>query len=138
MESLKVSDYYNKHPVSFTTAMPVAQAVEKLLQGNQTGGPVVNERNHLVGFLSEQDCLAQMVESSYYREQVAQVQDIMAKDVLSVKPYHSVIEVAQMMVQQKPKVYPVVDDDGILLGTINRADVLRAIDVQLNDGYKDH
>ena len=30
----------------------------------------------------------------------------------------------------------VVDDDGNLLGCINRTAVLRAIDVQLNDGYR--
>lgn len=136
MESLQVSDYLNQRPVTFTTDMPVAQAVEKLLQSHQTGGPVVNEKRELVGFLSEQDCLRQMIESSYYREQVARVEDIMVKDVLSVKPYSSVLEVAQRMITEKPKVYPVVDDDGVLMGTINRAQVLNAIDVQLNDGYK--
>ncbi|MBE1301365.1 MAG: CBS domain-containing protein [Alteromonadaceae bacterium] len=136
MESLQVRDYLNQRPVTFTTDMPVAQAVEKLLQSHQTGGPVVNEKRELVGFLSEQDCLRQMIESSYYREQVARVEDIMVKDVLSVKPYSSVLEVAQRMITEKPKVYPVVDDDGVLMGTINRAQVLNAIDVQLNDGYK--
>lgn len=136
MESLQVSDYLNQRPVTFTTDMPVAQAVEKLLHSHQTGGPVVNENRELVGFLSEQDCLRQMIESSYYREQVARVEDIMVRDVLSVKPYSSVLEVAQRMITEKPKVYPVVDDDGVLMGTINRAQVLNAIDVQLNDGYK--
>lgn len=136
MESLQVRDYLNQRPVTFTTEMPVAEAVERLIQSHQTGGPVVNDKRQLVGFLSEQDCLRQMIESSYYREQVARVKDIMVVDVLSVKPYHSVIEVAQKMVTEKPKVYPVVDDDGVLMGTINRAQVLNAIDVQLRDGYK--
>ena len=136
MESLKVSDYMSQRPVTFTTEMPVAEAVEKLLHSHQTGGPVVNEKRELVGFLSEQDCLRQMIESSYYREQVARVKDIMVGEALSVKPYTSVLEVAQKMITQKPKVYPVVDDDGVLLGSISRAQVLNAIDVQLNDGYK--
>lgn len=136
MESLQVRDYLNQRPVTFTTEMPVAEAVERLLQSHQTGGPVVNEKRKLVGFLSEQDCLRQMIESSYYREQVARVKDIMVTDVLAVKPYDSVLEVAQKMITEKPKVYPVVDDDGVLMGTINRARVLNAIDVQLRDGYK--
>ncbi|TDF41598.1 CBS domain-containing protein [Alteromonadaceae bacterium M269] len=136
MESLKVSDYMNKHPVKFTEEMSVAEAVEKLLDTHQTGGPVVNQSNQLVGFLSEQDCLGQMIESSYYREQVARVKNIMRQDVLSIKPYSSVIELAQMMVKEKPKIYPVVDDDGRLVGSVSRANVLRAIDVQLRDGYK--
>ncbi|BDX06354.1 CBS domain-containing protein [Planctobacterium marinum] len=136
MESLQVCDYMSQRPVTFTTEMPVAEAVEKLLHSHQTGGPVVNERKQLVGFLSEQDCLRQMIESSYYREQVARVKDIMVKEVLSVKPYTSVLEVAQKMIAEKPKVYPVVDDDGVLKGSISRAQVLNAIDIQLQDGYK--
>lgn len=136
MESLKVSDHMNSRPVTFTRNMPVAEAVERLLKNKQTGGPVVNTENKVIGFLSEQDCLMRMIESSYYREQVAHVKDIMKTEVLSIKPYTSVIELAQKMVIEIPKVYPVVDDDGYLLGTINRSALLHAIDLQLRDGYK--
>ena len=136
MESLKVSDYMNKHPVKFSEDMSVAEAVEKLLDNHQTGGPVVDSKNQLVGFLSEQDCLGQMVESSYYREQVALVKNVMQKEAISIKPYSSVIELAQMMLREKPKIYPVVDDDGRLLRSISRANVLQAVDIQLRDGYK--
>ena len=126
----------NHRPVTFTSNMPVAEAVERLLEGKQTGGPVIDTNNKVIGFLSEQDCLVQMIESSYYREQVALVKDIMRTEVLAIKPYTSVIELAQQMTTAKPKVYPVVDDDGYLLGTINRSNLLHAIDIQLHDGYK--
>jgi CBS-domain-containing membrane protein len=116
--------------------MTVAQAVEKLLQSKQTGGPVIDDKNKVIGFLSEQDCLKQMIASSYYREQVAQVKDIMKTDVLAIKSYMSVMELAQKMLLEKPKMYPVVDDDGYLLGSINRSALLHAIDVHLHDGYK--
>jgi CBS domain-containing protein len=136
VESLKVSDHMNMRPVTFTSKMTVAEAVERLLQTKQTGGPVIDTNKKVIGFLSEQDCLKQMIESSYYREQVAQVQDVMQKEVLHIKPYMSVIELAQKMMVDKPKVYPVVDDDGYLLGTINRSLLLQAIDLQLHAGYK--
>ena len=136
MESLKVSDHMNQRPVTFTSKMTVAEAVERLLQTKQTGGPVIDTSNKVIGFLSEQDCLVQMIESSYYREQVAHVKDIMKIEVLSIKPYTSVIDLAQKMMTEKPKVYPVVDDDGYLLGTINRSALLHAIDLQLHDGYR--
>jgi CBS-domain-containing membrane protein len=126
----------NRHPVTFTVEMPVAEAVERLLAGHQTGGPVMDSKKKLVGFLSEQDCLTQMIESSYYRQQVARVKDIMQTEVLSVTSYSSILELAQRMLTAKPKVYPVVDDDGYLLGSICRSDVLRAIDVQLQAGYR--
>lgn len=136
MESLRVNDYMNKHPVTFKLEMPVAEAVELLVNNHQTGGPVVDDTNKVVGFLSEQDLLERMIESSYYREQVARVKDIMKSEVLTVKSYASVLDVAQQMLKEKPKVYPVVDDDGFLLGSIGRSQVLKAIDVQFIDGYK--
>jgi len=126
----------NTRPVTFTCDMPVAEAVERLLDAKQMGGPVIDTQNKVIGFLSEQDCLVQMIESSYYREQVAHVKDIMRAEVLAIKPYTSVIELAQQMTTAKPKIYPVVDDDGYLLGTINRTALLHAIDLQLHDGYK--
>ncbi|GAC14325.1 CBS domain-containing protein [Aliiglaciecola lipolytica] len=136
MESLQVNNYMNRRPVTFTDEMPVAEAVERLLTGNQSGGAVLNPRKKVVGFLSEKDCIARMITSSYYREQVARVKDIMKTDVMAVKPYDSIIEVAQRFLNEGTKLYPVVDDDGYFLGTISRADVLYAIDVQLRDGYK--
>lgn len=136
MESLKVLNYLNPHPIIFTLEMPVAEAVEKLIEGKQTGGPVVDARRGIVGFISEQDCLRQMIESSYYREQVARVKDIMQQQVKSVKPYDSVLEVAQRLLSDRVKVYPVVNDDGSLVGTINRTQILTAIDVQLQNAYK--
>jgi predicted transcriptional regulator len=138
MESLKVVDYMNRRPVKLHVDMPVAEAVESLLLSKQTGGPVVNNRHEVVGFLSEQDCLSQMIESSYFREQVCRVSDIMVKDVLSVKGYESILKLAERMLKEKPKVYPVVDDNGVLLGSINRSEVLNAIDVQLRSGYEKH
>lgn len=136
MESLLVSDYMNHRPVKLRVDMPIAEAVEQLLGSKQFGGPVTDATNKVVGFLSEQDCLSKMITSSYYREQVCRVQDVMHDDVLTVKPYSTVLELAQLMLKAKPKIYPVVDDDGFLLGSINRTEVLNAIDVHLRDGYK--
>lgn len=136
MESLKVVDYMNRRPVKLSPEMPVAEAVESLLLSKQTGGPVVSKRGELVGFLSEQDCLSRMITSSYYREQVCHVEEIMRTEVLTVKEYDSILALAERMLKEKPKVYPVVDDNGIVVGSINRSEVLNAIDVQLRDGYK--
>ncbi len=138
MESLKVQEYMQHHPVLFHTDIPVAEAVEMLIHHRQTGGAVVDERKKVIGFLSEQDCLNRMIESSYYRQQVATVGDIMQKDVVAVKPYDSVLEVAQRILKDYILVFPVIDDDGVLVGVINRTQVLQAIDVQLHDGYRVH
>ncbi|WP_016954965.1 CBS domain-containing protein [Catenovulum sp. SX2] len=135
MKSLKVEDYMNKRPVTFSVDMNIAEAVERILDIDQSGGPVLDSRGKVVGFLSEQDCITQMIESTYYREQVAKVGDIMATEIKSVKPYTSVLEVAQKMALSRPRIYPVIDDDGHLLGTITRHQIMKAIDTHLHEAY---
>ena len=136
MQSLKVADFMKVNPLVLKAEMTVAQAVEALLERQSRGAPVVDEHKRLIGFVSEQDCLQKMLESGFYREQAARVRDIMQTAVLIFRPYHSVMDVAELMIQAKPKIYPILDDDGVLKGCITRADVLRAIDMHLRDGYR--
>lgn len=135
MNSLEVKEYMNHYPVTFTPEMVVEEAALRFLKTKQIGGPVIGKDNKLIGFLSESDVLSKMIETIYYNEHIADVASLMHKEVLTVKPYGSVIELGQQMLKNKPKVYPVVDDNGNLLGTISRNDVLRAIDLHLRSGY---
>ncbi len=135
MESLEVKEYMNHYPVTFTAEMVVEEASLRFLKTKQIGGPVIDKNNHLIGFLSESDVLEKMLESIYYNEHTSDVADLMKKDVLTVKPYDSIIELGQQMLKNKPKVYPVVDDNGNLLGTICRNDVLHGIDKHLKASF---
>ncbi|GAA4498050.1 CBS domain-containing protein [Pseudaeromonas paramecii] len=135
MESISVKDYMNPRPVTFGPEMGIEQAINRLLESGLTGGPVVDAQGKLVGFLSEQDCLAQGLSASYHCEQMAQVSELMRPEVLTVRPDTSIIELAQQMTQQKPKIYPVIDDGGRLIGTITRRDVLRAIQANLRSCF---
>ncbi|MFT4924604.1 MAG: CBS domain-containing protein [Phenylobacterium sp.] len=136
MESIKVADYMNKRPVTFKIDMTVAEAVERLLHSHQIGGPVIDSHKHVVGFLSEQDCLAHMLEATYLGESHCTVYELMHKEPLTVTPNDSVLDLAQQMRGAKPKLYPVTDDEGRLVGIITRSDVLKAIDVQLHAMYE--
>lgn len=130
MHSLKVVDYMNRHPVSFKADMTIETAVEILLQSNQRGGPVCDEQNRLIGFLSEQDCLASILRDTYHNEQGATVADCMYQgDVVTVSADTSITDLAQQMIANQPKIYPVIDADKQVIGVITRSDVLRAIDV---------
>jgi predicted transcriptional regulator len=91
---------------------------------------VVDSQGHLDGWVSEQDCIAVMLKEAYHCEQVAQVRDVMRKEVLAVGPDTSILDLAEMMMGQKPKIYPVVEE-GRLLGVISRHDVMQAIHAQL-------
>ncbi len=136
MESLLVSEYMNHYPVTFTEGMVIEEASKSFLKTKQIGGPVIDKNKKLVGFLSENDVLEKMIESIYYNEHTHTVKELMRKDVLAVKPYDSIIELGHSMLKNKPKVYPVVDDDGNLLGTICRNDVLYAVDKHMRSSFK--
>ena len=135
MESLLIKDYMNHYPVTFTPEMVVEEASLRFLKTKQIGGPVINAKKAVIGFLSESDIEEKMLASIYHNEHTSDVAGLMNKDVLSVKPYDSIFELAQSMLGNKPKVYPVVDDDGHLLGTICRNDVLKAIDQHMKVSF---
>lgn len=136
MESLQVREYMNHYPVTFTPNMAIEEASQRFIKTKQIGGPVVDSNQRLVGFLSESDVLEKMIKSSYHNEHTMTVGELMRSDVLSVKPYDSIIELGQNMLKNRPKVYPVSDDDGNLLGTICRNDVLYAVDKHMKSNFK--
>ncbi|MDV6250575.1 CBS domain-containing protein [Vibrio sp. EA2] len=135
MRSLKVKDYMTLQAVTFTKDMSLTAALNKVLKSVTLGGPVIDENKKVVGFLSEQDLLDKLVKASYHCQDTHTVQECMHQDVLSVSPEMSIIELADMMKVGKPKVYPVVDEKGKLVGIITRSDVLRALGVTLNECF---
>lgn len=128
MQSIQIKDYMTHRPVTFKPEMTVVEASERLVISHQIGGPVLDQHRHVIGFLSEQDCLERMLEDTYQNESPYKVADIMRTDVLVVKTTDSVLDLAQSMLSNKPKIYPVIDDNNMLVGTITRSDILRAID----------
>ncbi|MDV5169334.1 CBS domain-containing protein [Photobacterium rosenbergii] len=135
MESLKVKDYMNVRPVTFEPKMSLSKALDKLLSAKQIGGPVVDETRKVVGFLSEQDMIHKLLKVGYYCQDTHTVEECMRADVLTVSPEDSIIELADTMAGQKPKIYPVVEN-GHLVGVITRRDVLTAISNQIGDCFK--
>lgn len=128
MDSIKVSSFMKHRFVSFTPQMAIAQAMSKLLVSQQIGGPVLDEHENLIGFLSEQDCMAATLQASYHSQDIATVGDCMHSPALFVRPDDSVLALAEQMLGAKPKLYPVVNDDNRVVGLITRRDVLMAID----------
>ena len=131
MNDLQVSHFMNGKTISFKKEMTVEEAVEKLLTSEYIGGPVLDEFGHVIGWLSEQDCLDKMIAASYYCELIALVEDIMNKPCLTVKADYSIVDLAQQMLKTTPKIYPVVDDNNIFIGLITRKGVLTAMNKQL-------
>nr|WP_297458060.1 CBS domain-containing protein [uncultured Halomonas sp.] len=104
----------------------VATLVAGLAKHRLPGAPVVDERDHLIGFISEQDVLGKLLDSAYHCEQPALVRELMRHEVLTVTPNKSITDLAQEMLGNKPKVYPVVEQER-LVGIVTRRDILSAL-----------
>ena len=127
MSELIVRALMAKHPGAVKTGTELTAVVDILLQHKFTGLPVVDDHNKVVGFVSEQDCLRKLLISSYHCEGSLVVEEFMHSQPLTVHEDDSAVNVAELMVTQKPKIYPVVDDKGILVGLLTREQVLRAL-----------
>ena len=126
MSSILVKDHmqHNAHALSVHTN--VEQVVDHLLTNHLSGCPVIDDQQQVVGFVSEQDCIKEMLNSAFFCEESPPVSSIMRTDVLTVTPETSIVEIAETMLHNKPKNYPVVDH-GKLVGLINRKLILCAL-----------
>lgn len=126
LQELMTRDFAIIHP-----DMPVVEATAKLIKKEMLGGPVVDSEGKLVGWISEQECLHVTIQVLYYNQRVATVGDIMQKNVVTVAPSDDPLNLAQRMLQAKPKNYPVVDANGLVLGVVSRRHLLKLLDAQL-------
>ena len=85
------------------------------------------EDGKLVGWISEQDCLSAVSEVSYYADRVANGCRCNAHPVLTATPEDTLLDMASRMREQKPKIYPVVNGAGKVVGVISRRIVLKEL-----------
>lgn len=126
-KSLLVKDYMNRKVLTFDVRDDVADIAATLLENNMLGAPVLDADKKVVGFVSEQDCIKEMLNTAFHCELTATAADVMHSDVLTVDPQMDIADLAQQMLANKPKMYPVVSPEGKLMGLITRAGVLRAL-----------
>ena len=61
MHSIKVKDYMTPQVVTFTPDMPLSLALDRVMSSHHMGGPVIDDNEQVIGFLSEQDLLEKLV-----------------------------------------------------------------------------
>lgn len=137
MHSILVSDYMDNNPHAIKNTASVRDVVKFLLKENVSGVPVIDEENHLVGFVSEQDCLTEVLNDAFYCDDSPSVTSVMVRNVTTASPDTSIVELAQTMAKSTPRNYPVVNN-GLLVGLISRNRILNAIIENGDDCYLNH
>ncbi len=125
--ALKVKDYMTTNLVTFRPDQSVQEVVQSLIKYRISGGPVVNEKQELVGIISEGDCLKQLSESRYYNMPLDHdnVEKRMATDVETIDGNMDVFDAANKFLQSKRRRFPIVEN-GKLVGQISQKDILKA------------
>lgn len=125
--SIKVKDYMTKNLITFKPEQPVIDVIEVLIKNRISGGPVVNDKNELVGIISEGDCIKQISESRYYNMPMEKtsIEKYMATEVDTIDGNMNVFDAASKFLQSKHRRFPIIEN-GKLVGQISQKDVLKA------------
>lgn len=156
MSKLKVRDLMTTQVVTLKPEDTVKKAVIKFALDNISGAPVVDNRNHLMGILSENDILSMILQ---YQDKLVEenpddvmlnypmdsgmeesgklkstsdeisnmlVSDIMTRTVLTTTPDTTIMEVLKAMIEMKVNRLPVVEK-GVVVGIISRGDIIFAL-----------
>lgn len=128
LQPVLVSDYMATSLITFRPEQSIYEVVHTLITLKISGGPVVNDKNELVGVISEGDCLKEVVKGKYHDMPVLSgtVEEHMARNVVSIPPTMCVFDVAKMFLERRLRRFPVVHDNK-LIGQISQKDVMRAM-----------
>ncbi|MGN0924905.1 CBS domain-containing protein [Ectopseudomonas mendocina] len=126
LKSIKVRDYMTRHLVTFRSDTDLFTAINRLLEHRISGAPVVDSQGHLIGLLSEGDCLRGILSGAYYEAVGGTVSTYMTTAVETVSPEADIIELSERFLRGRRRRMPVIEN-GRLVGQISRHDVLRAV-----------
>ncbi len=126
-ENIKVSDYMSRDLTTFRPEQTVLEVMNTLIKKKISGGPVVNEKNELVGIISEGDCIKQISNSRYYNQPMedVRVEDHMIREVETIDGEMNVFDAADKFLTARRRRFPIVEN-GKLVGLISQKDVLKA------------
>ena len=147
-DNIAVNLVMNSEPY-YVRSTDSIRSVAQILASNKTSGvPIVDNKNKVVGFVSDGDIMkyigrndAAILDGSLmlYRVpddqsfvgRVAELLDlnvmrIATKNVISVDSGSELDEACHLLAEKRIKKAPVVDEKGILIGSLSRSDIIRS------------
>tara|TARA_R110000787_G_scaffold45993_4_gene111911 strand:- start:1192 stop:1659 length:468 start_codon:yes stop_codon:yes gene_type:complete len=127
-EQILVSDYMTTKLVSFKPEQTIHDVIATLIKYKISGGPVVNEKNELIGIISETDCIKHISDSKYYNmpmDNSHSVENNMVSEVETIDKNMNVFDAATKFISSGRRRFPIVEN-GKLIGQISQKDILKA------------
>ena len=133
MNLLQVKEFMNTRPLIFKEDSPLSSALDLIIGSKQIGGPVVNDMSKVVGIVTEKDLFQDLLKLTYHCQESRLIKDCMKTSFQCVGLYDGLMDVITKMEKFNAVIFPVIED-GELIGTIGRREILLAIKKQLSDG----
>lgn len=122
-----ISEVMDKTFVTIKQDMDVYKAIDILLDKKITSAVVVDDFDHIVGILSEKDCLNLLTKGAYHGLPSAKVEDFMTKKVITSSASIDVFEAASIFLKHFFRRLVIADEDYKMIGQITRRDLLKVI-----------
>jgi CBS domain-containing protein len=127
LQSVDLRDYMITNPIKVKDDDNLLDTIKIIIDNKVSGVCVINEKKVLVGLLSEMDCLAAILASTYNNIGVGLVSEYMTKEnIVVAHPSDDIINVAQDMLLKKHRRRPVIED-GKLVGQVSCRQLLTAV-----------
>ncbi|MHB0998893.1 MAG: CBS domain-containing protein [Armatimonadota bacterium] len=145
MSDTTAKDIMNTNVIAVSASTKLNEVVELLATNNISGAPVVDEKDNLIGIISEADLIDQkkrewaiprlalfglwrvpdrLLEDSYKEGCNLEARDIMSKKVITAGEDASVIDLAEIMINKRINRIPIVRDNKVI-GIVTRTDILK-------------
>ncbi len=124
-EVLKAVDIMIENPVNVSPKRNVLQAIEIMAEKKVDSLMITNKENELIGLVT--------LKRIQLEDRNRLIEDLMERDVLTVKEDDSLVDVLEKMNRYKVGYIPVIDTSGKLSGLITRSSILSALSNQLID-----
>ena len=122
-----VRDYMSTKLITFKSGEEIEKVIDSLIKNRISGAPVVNNKNELIGVISEGDCIKYISDSRYYNMPLEKstVEKHMVKNVETIEGSMNIFDAANKFLESKRRRFPIVEN-GKLIGQISQKDILKA------------
>jgi len=124
---LRVRDYMSTKLITFKSGERIENVIDGLIKHRISGAPVVNDKNELIGVISEGDCIKHISDSRYYNMPLenSTVEKLMVKNVETIDGNMNIFDAANKFLESKRRRFPIIEN-GKLVGQISQKDILKA------------
>lgn len=131
-------DIMSEHVVVIHGDMLVKQVAHLMLRDRVSGFPVVDkETNTLIGIITFTDLFKMINRAAedygveeFYKKlpsfKELKVSDVMSKQLVAINPQTKFPEIIQLLLDKHIHTFPVLGDDGKIVGIVSRHDILNA------------